>query len=123
MANAVIAFSGNNPDIATYELTQVGPLNPASTSAPPLAVVSTIKVGENTFVFKSPTAPGDYIYSVQAYDANHAPVTGPQSVKVTLSAPPVLVDNIPASISVTLGDAPAAAASPAAADAPHVMGY
>jgi len=106
MASAVIEFKGFDATIATYELTQIGPMNADAHFAPPLSPLGSIPVGQNTFTFPAPTAPGDYTFSVQAYDANHLPAQGPQSVSVNVPAappPPPGPDNIPVSLTVTLG--------------------
>jgi hypothetical protein len=108
MSTAKIAFSGFDASIAAYELTQIGPINPDAHFAPAASIVATILAGQDTFTFPAPTAPGDYTFSVQAYDANHVAAQGPQSVNafvpVAPPGPPAPgADNIPAAITVTLG--------------------
>lgn len=107
MTTAKIAFSGFDASIASYELTQIGPISPDSHFAPPLVMLASIPVGQDTFSFSAPTAPGDYTFSVQAYDANHIPAQGPQATQITIPvAPPPppgpSVDNIPITLSVSL---------------------
>jgi hypothetical protein len=105
MSTAKIAFSGFDASIASYELTQIGPMNPDTHFAPPASIVATILAGQDTFTFPAPTVPGNYTFSVQAYDANHFAAQGPQSasVNVSIAPPPARTDNIPATITVTLG--------------------
>lgn len=134
MANALIGFKGFDATIVTYELTQIGPIDPNSGTGPAMSVVDVIPAGQNTFTFDAPTVPGTYTYSVQAYDVNHAAVAGPQSATVNVTAPPA--DNVPAALTVdlappvvsSLGVAPnvtsaAGGAVAASAPAPHSMGY
>ena len=134
MANALIGFKGFDATIASYELTQIGPIDPNSGTGPAMSVVGSIPAGQNTFTFDAPTVPGTYTYSVQAYDVNHVTVAGPQSATVNVTAPPA--DNVPATLTVDLappvvsplGVAPnvtSAAGGAAAASAPasHSMGY
>ena len=106
MPTAKIAFSGFDASIATYELTQIGPINPDAHFAPAAAIVATMPVGQDTFSFPTPTAPGDYTFSVQAYDTNHVAAQGPQSANVNVPVapppPPSGADNIPVMITVSL---------------------
>jgi len=111
MSTAKITFSGFDASIASYELTQIGPMNPDAHFAPAAAIVATLPTGQDTFTFPRPGVGGDYTFSVQAYDANHVAAQGPQSasVNVPIAPPPPPgppapgADNIPATITVTLG--------------------